>query len=190
MGYNFYVVNARNSRGNVTSRGTHIMRSKSSSTPGVGSAVIVGGLLGFGSGTKQTLCGQWAGRHVEVFQPSEVICRECKRRWQLLTQTSQPAPTVKSAKASSSNSGRSQTSSSPPSVGSKPTAQSSKAEAPSPSVEVMGAIAIWVVAANIPPGDVDRYIAGWFDLTEDDRQQYRRMARACITATERAKKSE
>lgn len=81
MGY--YVVNVRNSRGGATSRATHIMQSGSPDTPGVASAVVVGGVLGWGSGTKSTLCGLWAGRHVEVFQPAEASCRECRKRYQL-----------------------------------------------------------------------------------------------------------
>jgi hypothetical protein len=74
----YYVVNARNSRGGVTSRATHIMKSGSASTPGMVSAAVVG----YG---KQTLCGQWAGRYVDVFQPSEASCRECRKRWQVAT---------------------------------------------------------------------------------------------------------
>ncbi|GEM_PF-6264058 len=74
----YYVVNARNSRGGITSRATHIMKSGNASTPGIVSAVVVG----YG---KQTLCGQWAGRYVDVFQPSEASCRECRKRWQLAT---------------------------------------------------------------------------------------------------------
>lgn len=72
----YYVVNARNSRGGVTSRATHIMKSGSATTPGVVSAVVAG----YG---KQTLCGQSAARYVSVFQPSEASCRECRKRWQL-----------------------------------------------------------------------------------------------------------
>lgn len=51
----YHVVNARNSRGGVTSRATHIMKSGSASTRGMVSAIAIG----YG---KQTLCGQWAGR--------------------------------------------------------------------------------------------------------------------------------
>ena len=81
----YYVVNARNSRGDVTSRATHIMLSRSPNTPGVGSALFWDGILGWGAGTKSTLCGLWAGRHVNIFSPAEVTCRECRRRWEIAT---------------------------------------------------------------------------------------------------------
>lgn len=44
--------------------------------------MVVGAVLGLG-GVKSTLCGLWAGRHVEVFKPSEASCRECRKRYQL-----------------------------------------------------------------------------------------------------------
>jgi len=60
-----YVVKARNARGGVTSRVTHIAESA---------------FVGRG---KQTLCGRWAGRYVNVVQPSEASCRQCRSEWQL-----------------------------------------------------------------------------------------------------------
>lgn len=33
--------------------------------------------------TKSTLCGLAATRYVDVFDPSEASCRECRKRWQL-----------------------------------------------------------------------------------------------------------
>ncbi len=81
MGY--YVVNAMNSRGKVTSRATHIMQSGSPDTPGHPSALIAGTLLAAGSRPKGTLCGLLAGRHVDVFQPAEASCRECRKRHQI-----------------------------------------------------------------------------------------------------------
>lgn len=67
---NYYVVNT--GRGNRRSQTLHLMKSWSSSTPS--------GLI---AGAKSTLCGKVATRSVNVFQPSEVTCRECKRRWQI-----------------------------------------------------------------------------------------------------------
>jgi len=81
MGY--YVVNAMNSRGKVTSRATHIMHSSSADTPGFPSALTDGTLLAAGRGPKSTLCGLLAGRHVDVFQPAEAACPECRKRYQL-----------------------------------------------------------------------------------------------------------
>ncbi len=66
----YYVVNA--GRG----RSTHIMKSSSSYTPGMVSSVVTGFV-------KVTLCGLQATRYVDVFQPSEASCRECKKRWQI-----------------------------------------------------------------------------------------------------------
>lgn len=177
----YFVVNVRNSRGKVTSRATHIMESKSASTPGIGAAVVPVGILALalGGGPKLTLCGQAAGRHVGVFDPSEVSCRECKRRWQLRTQT------ISSSGRTTSTASRRDTSSREGNV------SSIKAEAPESKsgttaqdrlAEETGAIAIWVVAANISAGDKERYKKGWNALTEDDRQRYRGMARACIVA--------
>jgi hypothetical protein len=86
----YYVVNTATSgrlgQGSRASAGTHIMESATSSTPDPNS---IGGmaaqLLWFGGNAKSTLCGRPALRHVEVFTPDEVSCRECKRRWQLAT---------------------------------------------------------------------------------------------------------
>lgn len=75
-GMPYYVVNA--GRG----RSTHIMESKSPSTPGLASDVIAN-LLWFGGTIKDTLCGLPATRHVNVFTPAEASCRECRKRWQL-----------------------------------------------------------------------------------------------------------
>lgn len=74
----YYVVNAGRGRSS-----THIMKSTSSSIPGLGT-FVVSNVAGFGGGTtKQTLCGLTATRYVNVFTPSEASCRECKKRWQL-----------------------------------------------------------------------------------------------------------
>ena len=81
MGY--YVVNAMNSRGNVTSRTTHIMQSSSRDTPGHPPALIAGTLLAAGSRPKGTLCGLLAGRHVDVFLAAEASCRECRKRYEV-----------------------------------------------------------------------------------------------------------
>jgi hypothetical protein len=51
-----------------------------------------------------------------------------------------------------------------------------------------GALAIWVVEQNIPVGDHDRYSAGWAILTDDQRNRYRNMARACIVAADQIRK--
>lgn len=80
MGY--YVVNTMNSRGKVTSRTTHIMQGSSPDTPGFPSALTAGTLLAAGRGPKSTLCGLLAGRHVDVFQPAEASCTECRKRFQ------------------------------------------------------------------------------------------------------------
>jgi hypothetical protein len=69
---NYYVVNVGRGRS-----ATHIMRSKSASTP----RGIATQLLGFGSNEKLTLCGLTATRHVNIFQPAQASCRECKARW-------------------------------------------------------------------------------------------------------------
>ncbi|MGP7996645.1 MAG: hypothetical protein ACLPKI_04825 [Streptosporangiaceae bacterium] len=81
MGY--YVVNAMNSCGKVTSRTTHLMQSSSPDTPGHPPALIAGTLLAVGSRPKGTLCGLLAGRHMDVFQPAEASCRECRKRYGL-----------------------------------------------------------------------------------------------------------
>jgi hypothetical protein len=74
----YYVVNA--GRG----RSTHIMKSKSPSTPNpLSPGSIAADLLWFGGNPKYTFCGLHATRHVNVFSPSEASCRECRRRWQL-----------------------------------------------------------------------------------------------------------
>ncbi len=81
MGY--YVVNVMNSRGKVTSRATHIMQGRSPDTPGFSSALTSGTLLAAGRGPRSALCGLLAGRHVDVFQPAEASCTECRKRYQL-----------------------------------------------------------------------------------------------------------
>lgn len=74
----YYVVNA--GRG----RSTHIMKSKSPSTPDpLSPEGIVAQLLWCGGNAKSTLCGLQATRYVDVFSPAEASCRECRRRWQL-----------------------------------------------------------------------------------------------------------
>lgn len=83
----YYVVNA--GRG----RSTHVMKSKSSSIPGVGT-FLISNIVGFGGGTvKYTLCGLAATRYVSVFSPSEASCRECRKRWQLEA-SAEARPTV------------------------------------------------------------------------------------------------
>jgi hypothetical protein len=73
----YYVVNA--GRG----RSTHIMKSKSPSTPNpLSPGSIAAQLLWFGGNPKFTLCGLQATRYVDVFSPSEASCRECRKRWQ------------------------------------------------------------------------------------------------------------
>lgn len=52
----------------------HLMWSRSPGTPSYVSAYLLLGAV------KTTLCGKHATRHVEVFEPREVTCRECKRR--------------------------------------------------------------------------------------------------------------
>jgi hypothetical protein len=37
----------------------------------------------------QTLCGLPAGPNVDVFEPQEVSCRECRRRWERATGVAQ-----------------------------------------------------------------------------------------------------
>jgi hypothetical protein len=81
MGY--YVVNVMNSRGKGTSRATHIMDSSSPDTPGFPSALTAGTVLAAGRGPRNTLCGLLAGRHVDVFQPPEASCPECRKRYRL-----------------------------------------------------------------------------------------------------------
>lgn len=82
----YYVVNTGRIRlgGAVTSRGTHIMWSKTPSTPDPGSlGGIAAQLTWFGGNAKTTLCGLPALRNVsDVFTPAEVSCRECRKRWQ------------------------------------------------------------------------------------------------------------
>ena len=152
----YFVVNVRNSRGKVTSRATHIMESKSASTPGIGAAVVPVGIccLALGGGPKLTLCGQAAGRHVGAFVPSEVSCRECKRRWQLRTQTilvlGVQHPPLHVAIHLRARVMSLQVKAEAPESKSGTTAQDRLAEE-------TGAIAIWVVAANISAGDKERY---------------------------------
>jgi hypothetical protein len=76
----YYVVNTR-TRGGGASRGTHIMESRDQATPHFG----LGDLLGFGTAVRSALCGMPAWRYVEVFEPSEASCRECRRRWEIAT---------------------------------------------------------------------------------------------------------
>jgi hypothetical protein len=82
----YFVVNTGRIRlgGAVTSRGTHIMWSKTPSTPDPGSpGGIAAQLIWFGGNAKTTLCGLPALRNVsDVFTPAEVSCRECRKRWQ------------------------------------------------------------------------------------------------------------
>jgi hypothetical protein len=86
MRKNYYVVNA--GRG----RATHIMYSLTPSTPNPRSvAGVTAQLLWFGGNAKPTLCGLAATRHVSVFTPAEVSCRECRRRWELAQGTSRAA---------------------------------------------------------------------------------------------------
>ena len=83
----YYVVNTGRIRlgGAATSRGTHIMWSKTPSTPDPGSPEgIAAQLIWFGGNAKTTLCGLPALRNVsDVFTPGEASCRECRKRWQL-----------------------------------------------------------------------------------------------------------
>ncbi len=77
MPKSYYVVNA--GRG----RSTHIMYSRTPSTPNPRSLEgVVAQLLWFGGNAKPTLCGLAATRHVNMFSPAEVSCRECRRRWE------------------------------------------------------------------------------------------------------------
>lgn len=57
----------------------HLMLAKTPSTSGSLTAWVVVGAWP-GETKPLTLCGKQATRHVEVFAPSEVTCRECKRR--------------------------------------------------------------------------------------------------------------
>lgn len=54
--------------------------------------------------------------------------------------------------------------------------------------EEAGATGIWVVDASVPTRDKSKLFAAWNGLTDDERDRYRRMARACITASEHVKK--
>lgn len=54
--------------------------------------------------------------------------------------------------------------------------------------EEAGAMSIWVVNANLSTRDKSKLFAAWNGLTEDERDRYHRMARACITASEHVKK--
>jgi hypothetical protein len=86
---NYYVVNA--GRG----RSTHIMKSKSPSTPNpLSPGSIAAQLLWFGGNPKYTLCGLQATRYVNVFEPGEASCRECRKRWQLDVAAAQAAARV------------------------------------------------------------------------------------------------
>lgn len=74
----YYVVNA--GRG----RSTHIMKSRSASTPNpLSPGSVAAQLLWFGGNSKDTLCGLQATRYVDVFTPEEANCRECRRRFQI-----------------------------------------------------------------------------------------------------------
>jgi hypothetical protein len=42
-------------------------------------SLIVGNQMSY------ALCGRRASRQIDVFEPSEATCRECKRRWELAT---------------------------------------------------------------------------------------------------------
>lgn len=80
----YYVVNVEGRRFGSVTTGTHIMRSDSPAIPGAVWSAIAG-FTGVGSNGKQTLCGKWAARYVDVFEPREASCRECKKRWQVAT---------------------------------------------------------------------------------------------------------
>jgi hypothetical protein len=74
----YYVVNA--GRG----RSTHIMKSRTPSTPNpLSPGSIIAQVLWNGGQWKETLCGLQATRYVDVFQPGEASCRECRKRWEL-----------------------------------------------------------------------------------------------------------
>lgn len=36
-------------------------------------------------GVNSTLCGRSVSRNMDIFEPREATCRECKRRWELAT---------------------------------------------------------------------------------------------------------
>lgn len=67
----YYVVNAGSGRSS-----THIMNSARTRAPGLAGQVITGAV-------KVTLCGLTATRYVNVLNPSEASCRECRKRWRL-----------------------------------------------------------------------------------------------------------
>jgi hypothetical protein len=74
----FFVVNT--GRG----RATHVMLSKTSSTPNpLSLGGIAAQLIWFGGNAKSTLCGLAATRYVSVFTPDEASCRECRRHYAL-----------------------------------------------------------------------------------------------------------
>lgn len=67
-GWQYHVVNLYGSR----SRATHVVKCWGRyQAPALG------------MGIKHTLCGQSGGRYVPVFQPGEVSCRECRRRYEI-----------------------------------------------------------------------------------------------------------
>lgn len=72
----YYVVNVGRDRST-----THIVK-----TPAKGSLTEFWenlGRLAMAGGPRRTLCGLPAARTVDVFEPTEASCRECRKRWQL-----------------------------------------------------------------------------------------------------------
>jgi hypothetical protein len=134
-----------------------------------------GMLLNMAVGMDQyTLCGRLVSRNIDIFQPSEATCRDCKRRWQLAQSrfvngnVSRPRSTSRVAAPARSNN-----------LPIATTTDNLAREA--------GAVAIWVVTANVSTQNQQALFSGWNSLAESERESYRRMARACIKAVEHIK---